>query len=150
MVILPYNKVKRFLGLGLALSRISALERKTMPLSKEQKDRVIKKFRTHSTDTGSAEVQIAILTEEIKQLTNHMKQHKHDYSSRLGLIKKVQERKKLLNYLRRENVDSYKGLAKELKLKVMPLILVRPLPNSDPERWYLRELDYSKVISMIN
>jgi len=90
-----------------------------MPLSKEQKDRVIKKYRVHETDTGSAEVQIAILTEEIKQLTNHMKQHKHDFSSRLGLIKKVQERKKLLNYLKRENPDSYKKLAKELKLKII-------------------------------
>ncbi len=90
-----------------------------MPLTKEQKDRIIKKYRVHDTDTGSAEVQIAILTEEIKQLTAHMKQHKHDYSSRLGLIKKVQERKKLLNYLQRENQESYKGLAKELKLKIV-------------------------------
>ncbi|MCX6739654.1 MAG: 30S ribosomal protein S15 [Candidatus Parcubacteria bacterium] len=89
-----------------------------MPLSKEQKDRVIKKYRVHDTDTGSAEVQIAILTEEIKQLTNHMKEHKHDYSSRLGLIRKVQERKRLLDYLRRENFESYEKLAKELKLKV--------------------------------
>ena len=91
----------------------------TMPLSKEQKDRVIKKFRIHATDTGSAEVQIAILTEEIKQLTTHMKEHKHDFSSRLGLIKKVQERKKLLTYLRRENQDSYEKLTKALKLKTI-------------------------------
>ena len=90
-----------------------------MPLSKEQKDRIIKKYRVHETDTGSAEVQIAILTEEIKQLTGHMKEHKHDFSSRLGLIKKVQERKKLLDYLRRENYDDYAKLAKELKLKVV-------------------------------
>jgi len=89
-----------------------------MPLSKEQKDRIIKKYRVHATDTGSAEVQIAILTEEIKQLTVHMKEHKHDYSSRLGLIKKVQERKKLLDYLKRENSESLLELAKELKLKI--------------------------------
>lgn len=90
-----------------------------MPLAKEQKDRIIKKYRVHETDTGSAEVQIAILTEEIKQLTTHMKEHKHDFSSRLGLIKKVQERKKLLDYLKRENYDGYFKLAKELKLKVI-------------------------------
>lgn len=90
----------------------------TMPLSKEQKDRIIKKYRVHDTDTGSAEVQIAILTEEIKQLTVHMKEHKHDYSSRLGLIKKVQERKKLMDYLKRENQESFVDLARELKLKI--------------------------------
>jgi len=90
-----------------------------MPLSKGQKDRIIKKFRIHATDTGSAEVQIAILTEEIKQLTTHMRQHKHDYSSRLGLIKKVQERKKLLNHLKRENLESYEKLTKALKLKTI-------------------------------
>lgn len=89
-----------------------------MPLTKEQKDRVIKKYRVHDTDTGSAGVQIAILTEEIKQLTGHMKEHKHDYSSRLGLIKKVQERKKLLDYLKRENSESLLKIAKELKLKI--------------------------------
>lgn len=89
-----------------------------MPLTKQQKERIIKKYRTHETDTGSSEVQIAILTAEIKQLTSHMKKHKHDYSSRLGLIRKVQERKKLLTYLFREDPDSYKKLAKALKLKV--------------------------------
>ena len=89
-----------------------------MPLTKAQKERIIKKYRTHETDTGSSEVQIAILTAEIKQLTGHMKKHKHDYSSRLGLIRKVQERKKLLNYLERDNPDSFKKLAKALKLKV--------------------------------
>lgn len=88
-----------------------------MPLSKLQKERIIKKFRTHTTDTGSPEVQIAILTEEIKQLTSHMKKHKHDFSSRLGLIKKVQERKKLMNYLERENNDAFLKLNKTLKLK---------------------------------
>jgi len=120
--ILLINKIKRYSWLipGKGPARISAQESKTtMPLSKEQKDRVIKKFRIHATDTGSAEVQIAILTEEIKQLTTHMKEHKHDYSSRLGLIKKVQERKKLLTYLRRENQESYEKLTKALKLKTI-------------------------------
>jgi len=89
-----------------------------MPLSKTQKERIIKKYRVHKTDTGSPEVQIAILTAEIKQLTGHMKKHKHDFSSRLGLIRKVQERKKLLTYLERENADGYKKLVKALKLKI--------------------------------
>ena len=75
-------------------------------------------FEARLPDTGSAEVQIAILTEEIKQLTVHMKEHKHDYSSRLGLIKKVQERKRLMDYLKRENQESFVDLARELKLKI--------------------------------
>ncbi|MDD5340841.1 MAG: 30S ribosomal protein S15 [Patescibacteria group bacterium] len=89
-----------------------------MALTKEEKDKIIKKFRLHDKDTGSAEVQIAILTQEIKSLTEHMKNHKHDYSSRLGLIKKVQERKKLMTYLKRENLEGYEKLLKSLKLKV--------------------------------
>jgi small subunit ribosomal protein S15 len=89
-----------------------------MPLSREDKDKIIKKFRVHDNDTGSTEVQIAILTEEIKQLTGHLKAHRHDYSSRLGLIKKVQERKRLLKYLERENADSFAKLTKALQLKV--------------------------------
>lgn len=89
-----------------------------MPLTKNRKDRIIKKYRTHKTDTGSSEVQVAILTEEIKQLTGHMKRHKHDFSSRLGLIKKVQERKRLLTYLEKDNPESFKKLAEALKLKI--------------------------------
>lgn len=90
-----------------------------MALSKLKKDRIIKKFRTHASDTGSSEVQVAILSEEIKELTSHLKKHKHDYSSRLGLIRKVQERKRLLRYLEKDNPDSYKKLAKALKLKIV-------------------------------
>ena len=66
-----------------------------------RKEKIIKKFRVHDTDTGSTQVQIAILTEEIKELTEHLKQHKHDYSSRRGLLKKVGERRKLLKYLQK-------------------------------------------------
>lgn len=88
-----------------------------MAITKEQKDKIIKKFRTHENDTGSSEVQIAILTEEIKQLTDHLKNHKHDFSSRKGLIRKVQERKRLLKYLERDNPESYDSLTKTLKLK---------------------------------
>ncbi len=88
-----------------------------MPLAREDKDKIIKKFRVHDTDTGSPEVQIAILTSEISQLTEHLQQHKHDYSSRKGLIGKVQERRKLMKYLKRENAASYEKLIKTLKLK---------------------------------
>ena len=86
-------------------------------LTKEQKDKIIKKFKTHKTDTGSPEVQIAILTEEINQLTGHLKLHKKDFSSRRGLLKKVGLRRRLLRYLERENLKSYESLAKKLKLK---------------------------------
>ena len=69
-------------------------------LDPKVKQRVIKKFRTHDTDTGSAQIQIAILSEEINLLAEHLKEHKKDFSSRRGLIKKVNERRKLPNYLR--------------------------------------------------
>jgi len=87
-------------------------------LDKKTKEKIIKKYRTHDSDTGSAQVQIAILTEEIKELTEHLKQHKHDYSSRRGLLKKVGERRKLLKYLQKENSAAFLELAQKLKLKV--------------------------------
>ncbi len=87
-------------------------------LDKKAKERIIKKYRVHETDTGSSQVQIAILTEEIKELTEHLKIHKHDFSSRRGLLKKVSERRKLLKYLQRENAEQFKILAEKLKLKI--------------------------------
>ena len=87
-------------------------------LDKKIKERIIKKFATHENDTGSSEVQIAILTEEIRQLTEHLKTHKKDFSSRRGLLKKVGERRRLLRYLERENPDSFENLVKRLKLKI--------------------------------
>jgi small subunit ribosomal protein S15 len=87
-------------------------------LDKKTKEKIIKKFRVHETDTGSSQVQIAILTEEIKELTDHLKKHKHDFSSRRGLLKKVGERRKLLKYLRKENAEQFKELATKLKLKI--------------------------------
>ena len=87
-------------------------------LDKKRKERIIKKYRVHDTDTGSPQVQIAILTEEIKELTEHLKQHKHDFSSRRGLLKKVSERRKLLKYLQRENEKNFRDLADKLKLKI--------------------------------
>lgn len=87
-------------------------------LDKKAKEKIIKKFRVHDTDTGSAQVQIAILTEEIKELTGHLQKHKHDFSSRRGLLKKVSERRKLLKYLQKEDAAAFEELAGKLKLKI--------------------------------
>jgi len=87
-------------------------------LDKKTKQRIINKFKIHDNDTGSPQVQIAILTEEIKQLTSHLKSHKHDHSSRRGLLKKVGERRKLLKYLQKEDEKAFKDLATKLKLKI--------------------------------
>ncbi len=87
-------------------------------LDKKLKDKVIQKFKTHPNDTGSSEVQIAILSEEIRELTDHLKLHKKDFSSRRGLLKKVMTRRKLLRYLERESVERFESLVKRLKLKI--------------------------------
>ncbi len=87
-------------------------------LDKKTKQKVISKFKIHETDTGSSQVQIAILTEEIKKLTEHLQQHKHDFSSRRGLLKKVGERRCLLKYLQKEDEKAFNELAKNLKLKI--------------------------------
>jgi small subunit ribosomal protein S15 len=87
-------------------------------LDKQKKDEIIKKFKTHKNDTGSPEVQIAILTEEVKELTEHLKLHKKDFSSRRGLIKKLNQRRRLLRYLERENQESFQKLAKKLDIKI--------------------------------
>jgi len=86
-------------------------------LNKEIKDKIIGQFKTHGGDTGSSEVQIALLTEEIKELTGHLQSHKHDFSSRRGLLKKVGQRRRLLKYLQRENLESYQELIGKLGLK---------------------------------
>ncbi|MBU0619625.1 MAG: 30S ribosomal protein S15 [Patescibacteria group bacterium] len=87
-------------------------------LNKKTKQKVIEKFRIHKNDTGSSQVQIAILTKEIKQLTKHLQEHKHDNSSRRGLLRKVEERRSLLKYFYKEDPKGYKKLAEELKLKI--------------------------------
>jgi small subunit ribosomal protein S15 len=86
-------------------------------LEKKVKDRIIAKFATHPGDTGSAQVQIAILTKEINELIKHLRIHKKDFSSRRGLLQKVNRRRKLLNYLEREEPKNYKKLVEALKLK---------------------------------
>lgn len=89
-----------------------------MPLGKEDKDKIIKKYKVHASDTGSSEVQIALLTAEIEQLTDHLKTHKKDFSSRRGLLRKVGQRHRLLKFLQKENQASFEDLAKKLKLKI--------------------------------
>lgn len=88
-----------------------------MALTKDEKANIIKKFARSEGDTGSAEVQIAILTEEIKQLTEHLKEHSHDFHSRRGLLKKVGQRRSLLNYLLKEDVTRYREIVKALGLR---------------------------------
>ena len=88
-----------------------------MALTKEGKAKVINKFRRDSKDTGSPEVQIAILTEEITNLTNHLKEHKHDFHSRRGLLKKVGRRRNLLNYLNKNDIAKYREVLEKLGLR---------------------------------
>ena len=88
-----------------------------MALTKEKKQEIVKKFAKDPKDTGSAEVQIAILTEEILVLTEHLKEHSHDYHSRRGMLKKVGQRKSLLNYLKNKDVTRYREVVKKLGLR---------------------------------
>ena len=88
-----------------------------MALDKAKKASIIKEFSKKENDTGSVEVQVALLTSEINELTEHMKVHIHDYHSKLGLLKKVGKRKSLLNYLKNEDVKRYKELIKKLNLR---------------------------------
>ena len=88
-----------------------------MALSKEEKAKIIKEFAKSENDCGSAEVQIAILTNEINNLTEHMQEHTHDYHSKKGLLMKVGRRKKLLNYLKENDVVSYREVIKKLNLR---------------------------------
>ena len=88
-----------------------------MALSNEKKQEIIKKYARDAKDTGSTEVQVAILTEEINNLTEHLKEHKHDYHSKRGLLKKVGKRKNLLNYLKNNVVNKYRENIEKLGLR---------------------------------
>ncbi len=81
------------------------------------KKRVVAKYRQHDKDTGSPEVQVAIMSKRIAQLTGHLKEHKKDNSSKRGLLQIVNKRRKLLDYLKREDEKRYKSIIKQLKLK---------------------------------
>ena len=86
-------------------------------LTQEKKQGLIEKYRLHESDTGSPEVQIAILTERILYLTEHLKEHKKDHHSRRGLLKMVGQRRGLLNYLRDNNIDRYRIILEKLNLR---------------------------------
>lgn len=87
-----------------------------MALSKEDKQKIISKFQTHKGDTGSPEVQIALLTEEISRLTEHLKTHRKDNHSRRGLLQMVGNRRRTMEYLKATDEERYKKIVKELKL----------------------------------
>jgi len=86
-------------------------------LSPEEKEKTIKKYKLHDKDTGSSEVQIALLSEEIKQLLSHLKTHPKDFHSKRGLLKMVSKRKSLLSFLKSENEKRYNSLIKKIGLK---------------------------------
>ena len=86
-------------------------------MQQEEKNAIMERFRVHERDTGSSEVQIAILTERILELIQHLRMHKHDYHTQRGLLKLVGRRQRLLRYLARNNPQSRKSLMKELKIR---------------------------------
>ncbi len=88
-----------------------------MALSTEKKTEILKEYGVHETDTGSPEAQVALLTERINNLTEHLKTHKHDHHSRRGLLLLVGRRRGLLKYLRENNVDRYRDLIARLGLR---------------------------------
>jgi small subunit ribosomal protein S15 len=88
-----------------------------MALTKERKTEIVKAFATHGSDSGSPEVQVSLLTENINQLTEHLKVHKKDHASRRGLLQLVGRRRRLLDYLRREDVARYRELIGRLGLR---------------------------------
>jgi small subunit ribosomal protein S15 len=88
-----------------------------MALPVEEKRAIIEKYRIHQQDTGSPEVQIAILTERINGLTEHLKDHKKDHHSRRGLLKMVGQRRSLLNYLRDKDIERYRSIVEKLGLR---------------------------------
>jgi small subunit ribosomal protein S15 len=88
-----------------------------MPLTKDTKDKVISEYHRHNNDTGSPEVQIALLTNRIEQLTEHLRTHKHDESSRRGLLKLVGQRRRLLAYMHKKDYQGYIELTDKLKIR---------------------------------
>ena len=88
-----------------------------MPLVAEQKSNLVKDYQSHEKDTGSPEVQVALLSERIRYLTDHFKTHKKDHHSRRGMLKLVGQRRSLLDYLKKKDVDRYRALIKRLGLR---------------------------------
>lgn len=88
-----------------------------MAISNEKKNKIMKKYARHEGDTGSAEVQIAVLTADINELNDHIRSHKKDYASQRGLMKKIGHRRNLLAYLRKTDIQRYRELIKSLGLR---------------------------------
>ena len=88
-----------------------------MATVKELKEKIVGDYKTHNSDTGSSQVQIALLTQRINELTEHFKVHSKDHNSRRGLLKMVSRRRKLLDYLRRSNINEYHEIIKKLGLR---------------------------------
>ncbi|TGB04758.1 30S ribosomal protein S15 [Halobacillus salinus] len=88
-----------------------------MAITQERKQELINQYKTHENDTGSAEVQIAVLTEQITNLNEHLRTHKQDHHSRRGLLKMVGKRRHLLNYLRNKDITRYREIIKSLGLR---------------------------------
>ena len=88
-----------------------------MALTKERVEKIISEHRLHETDTGSPEVQIALLSDDINGLTGHLKIHKKDFHSRRGLLKKVGQRRRLLDYLKDRDIESYRHLIAKLNIR---------------------------------
>ena len=88
-----------------------------MALTADEKTQIINEYATHEGDTGSPEVQVAILTERIAQLTEHLKQHKHDHHSRRGMQLMIGDRRRLLDYLKRVDINRYRSLIERLGLR---------------------------------
>jgi small subunit ribosomal protein S15 len=88
-----------------------------LPLTKEEKQGLLNTHRTHETDTGSSEVQIALLTEKIRHLTDHFDHHKKDHNSKRGLLKMVGQRRRLLRYMERTDIARYRALVEKLGIR---------------------------------
>jgi small subunit ribosomal protein S15 len=89
----------------------------SMPLSKDVKTEIITENKKHDSDTGSTEVQIALLTQRIRDLTEHLRTHKHDHHCRRGLLKLVGQRRRLMNYLKKSDIERYRAIVAKLGIR---------------------------------
>lgn len=109
--------MERFGGAHLSAQALCYLATSLMPLTQEKKAELTEKFGASAADTGNTRVQVALLTERINELTEHLRTHTKDHHSRRGLLMLVGRRRRLLNYLQKSDLDGYRGLIKELGLR---------------------------------